>query len=205
MKKLVFTIMFLISSIYLHSQPYRLGINANILTGNEYLNYEIGPSVSLDYRFKHIPFSITGNAIFTLSELSNKNNLSTGFTRTVFSLGIKVNYYPVTWVIEPYIGLGAFYNFNNINSSGTLSPSSDGIIRAPNNLKNNLSSEITGGLNFSANSSINFIFEIANTFNKPSYDLKTIDTKGEKYITTFSKETFDFNSIFIKLGLYFKI
>jgi len=205
MKKLLFTIMFLISSICLYSQPYSLGIKANILTGNKNLNYEIGPSVSIDYRFNQVPFSITGNTIFTLSELSNKNNFSTGFSRTALSLGIRINYYPLVWVIEPYIGVGVFYNFNNINSSGTLSPSSDGFIRSPKNIKNNFSSEITVGINFSTNSSINFIFEVAKTFNKPTYDLKTTDTKGVKYITTFSKETFDFNSIFIKFGLYFKL
>ena len=205
MKRSLLIIILFTSSICLYSQSYRLGIGVNILTGNKYLNYEVGPALNLNYNLKKLPISINGNAIFSLSELSKSNNISTGYTRSVFSLGIGLNYYPIKWAIMPYLGLVTFYNINNLSQSGTPSPSSEGFIRSPGSIKNNFSAEIHGGIIFSANTSINFIVEVSKTYNRPSYNLKITDTRGEKYTSTYSNETFDFNSIFLRLGLNFEI
>jgi len=186
----------------INSQSLRLGITADFLVGNKYLNYEFGPALVLDYSFRNIPVSIQGKARFYLSELSEENNFSAGYTYTLSSVGVSINYYPIDWDIEPYIGLGIAYNFNDLQQSGNAHFLSEGTIRGPGNLENNFSTEITGGINFSANTPINFIVEVTQTFNKPSYNLGISD---KDYNQTIQKTNFNFNSIFLKLGLLFRI
>ncbi len=205
MKRFLGLILFLICSMPIYSQSSRLGINLDILTGNEYLTYEIGPSLVFDYHFANTPFAISGKTSFHLSEFSNGNNFSTGYTRTVFNVGAIINYYPISGAIEPYLGLGVFYNSNNISKSGTPSMSGPGIMLSPSNIKNNFSEEINFGINFSANSPINFVVEVSQTFNKPDYHLNITEMKDVSYYTVTRDETFNFNSLFLRLGLYFKI
>ena len=202
MKKLILFLMLLAGAVY--SQPLRLGIKADILTGNKYLNYEVGPDIELNYFLKRLPVSINACTRFYLGELSNENDFSNGFTLTVSSLGISLNYYPLTWPIEPYVGAGVFYNLINLMSSGNP-VFIDGTIGGPSNVKNSLSEEITLGLNFSANTPINFVAEVSRTFNQPEYTLNKSDSRSNTYSITSMKEQLDFNSLFLKLGLYFKL
>ncbi len=202
MKKLILFLILLVSIAY--SQPLRLGIKADILTGNKYLNYEIGPDIELNYFLKKLPVSINACTRFYLGELSNENNFSFGHTLTVTSLGISLNYYPLTWPIEPYVGAGVFYNIINLMSSGNP-VFIDGTTRGPINVKNSLSEEITLGLNFSANTPINFVVEVTKTFNQPEYTLYISDSRLGSYSNTYKKEHLNFNSLFLKLGLYFKL
>ncbi len=169
------------------------------------MNYEFGPSLKLDYTPKDLPISITGTTRFYLAELSIENNFATGISHYLTSVGVSLNYYPVVFSIEPYVGLGIFYNFNTLQRDGTASPSYNGLIRLPGTIKNNVSAEITGGIKFSANTPINFIVEVTQTFNKPSYNLEV--TKTGVIYTTYptQNENFNFNSLFVKVGMLFKI
>ena len=167
MKKILLFILLLMVNEWIYSQTFKLGILGHFLTGNKYLDYKIGPALVLDYNFKNVPLSVQGNTRFYLGKLSNENIFSTGFTYNVYSIGSQINYYPITWTIEPYIGVGIFYNFNNIQESGTPAPLSDGTIYSPSHIKNNFSGEITGGIKFSAHINVNFIIEVSQTFNKP--------------------------------------
>ena len=171
------------------SQIFRLGLTADFLVDNKYLNYEFGPAIVIDYSIEEIPVSIQAKTRFYLSELSGENNFSTGYTRTVSSIVVNIIYNPINWDIEPYIGLGIAYNFNDLQISGNVHPSVDGTIHLPGDLKNSLSTEVTGGLRLSAKTPINFIVEVTQNFNKPNHG------RGQ----------FNFNSLFLKLGLLFQI
>ncbi len=205
MKSILAIIIFLIGSIFLYSQNLRGGFTADFLTGNKNISFEAGPSIRLVYMFKYLPISITGSGRIYFSELSQENNFSTGISQNIYSIGASVNYYPVKLTIEPYFGLGAFYNFNTLHRDGTPFPTSDGNIRLPGSIRNNASLELTAGLIFSANTPVNFIVEITQIFSKPSYDLIIINTSDIHSASTTRAEVFNFNSLFFKIGFMFRI
>lgn len=185
-KILAFTIFLSITSF---AQSFRLGFTADFLVENRYLNYEFGPAIIIDYSFESIPISIQAKTRFYLSELSGENNFSAGYTYTVSGIVMNFNYYPIDWAIEPYLGFGIAYNFNDLRMSGNMHPLINGTIAGAGKIKDNISGELTAGLKLSANTPINFIAEVSQTFNKPKH--------GENQ--------FNFNSLFLKLGLLFQI
>ncbi len=197
MKKSLLTIIILASTISIYSQSYRLGIGLDILTGNKYIDWQVGPSLVLKYSFEDIPVSVQGSTRFYLAQI-NSRYLSNEYTSTDLSLGISINYYPIRWAIEPFIGAGLFYNSNSITVSGTPGSFAP-IITYPGDIKNNISEEITLGIDFSARSPINFVVEVTQTFNKPG---KIITKDGAKIIKS---ENLNFNSLFLKLGVSFSI
>ena len=205
MKKTATVILILMSFISIYSQSLRLGIKTNFLTGNKYLKYEAGPALSADYFFQDLPVAVNICTRFYLAELSPENNLSTGYTLGVWGIGITTYYYPVQWAIEPYIGAGVFYNSNDLQSEGIGSANIYGSYAFAGYLHNNISGEITLGINFSADTPINFIAEVTRTFNKPGYELNTLKPTGSSYSKTVQKEKFDFNSLFLNIGLAFKL
>ena len=205
MKSLITVIIFSIGNIFLYSQNLRGGFTADFLTGNKYISFEAGPSLRLDYKFKGLPISLTGITRLYLSELSQENNFSTGISQNIYSIGASVNYYPIKFTIEPYFGLGVFYNFNSLHRDGTPFPTSDGNIRLPGNIRNNASVELTAGFIFSANTPINFIVELTQMFSRPSYDLVIINMSDIHSASITRTEVFNFNSLFFKIGLLFRI
>ncbi len=206
MKKVIFITIFLVCDLIMYPQTCSAGFSADFLTGNKYLDYEIGPSLKLDYKLKDLPFSITGTARLYLTGLSSENNFAARIYNNFYSIGVSLNYYPLAFSIEPYVGLGAFYNFNNLQRDGNATPSSDGVIRLPEGLKNSVSAELTAGVKFSANTPINFIVEVTQTFNSPKYNLDIQYPYGASNggIRTQAK-TINFNSLLVKIGLMFKI
>lgn len=198
-------VIILLSNICIYSQQLKLGVKADFLTGNKYINYQVGPAVALDYSLSQIPFSVQGTVRFSLGELSNENQFSTGYAFTVFSAGLSLNYYPVVWPIEPYLSAGVFFNSNSFQESGTPSEDFSGNMYFLTGLKNNISGELTFGIKFSANTPVNFIAEVTQTFNKPDYTLKTLNSQNGTYREITRKEKFNFNSMFLKLGLLFNI
>lgn len=75
-----------------------------------------------------------------------------------------------------------------------------GSLLSSNIVEHNFSSEITGGLILSAKTPVNLFVEVTQTFNKPDYDLILLDSDYNK---TTRKEKFNFNALFIKLGVRF--
>ncbi len=198
-------VIILLSNVCIFPQQLKLGVKADFLTGNKYINYQLGPAVALDYSLSQVPVSVQGTVRFSLGEFSSENHFSTGQTFTVFSAGLAVNYYPVTWAIEPYLGAGLFYNSNSIQSSVTPSPDFSGNMYFPTALKNNISGELTLGIKFSANTPVNFITEITQTLNRPGYILKTLNNNNGIYSEIKKEEKLNLNSLFLKLGLLFNL
>jgi hypothetical protein len=166
-----FTLIFIfIVSISVFPQYFRAGLSANFLMKNKNLSYQVGPSLIADYTFEKVPFTISANLRFYLAEFNDESKSFSGRSMGMTSIGASISYYPIRWAIEPYIGTGFFYNAHQIDEGPYI---------------NNFSMEVTGGLKFSANSRINFISEISQSFDKP--------------------QNFDFNSLFLKLGLLFRI
>lgn len=200
MKKLIIALLLVVSSPTSNSQTVKLGGLFDFMLGNKNLTHELGPDVNIEYLLDGIPISLSGCVRLHLSELNDeKFKFSRGYTYNIYSLGIVVKYYPIRWDIEPYIGCGLFYNFNNSKAS-EMPYFINGYLINPNIIGYNFSTEISGGLIFSARNPINFIFEITQSFNKPSYDLILLDSDNNK---TIKKEQFNFNSFFIKLGVRF--
>lgn len=200
MTKVLISLVFLMSFTYTNSQSFKLGGSFDFMLGNKYLAYELGPAVNIEYLLEAVPISINGCARLHLSGLNDETyKFSLGHTYVIYSVGTSIKYYPISWDIEPYIAFGLFYNFIKTNSSGHPS-FINGFIVSPNIDENNFSTEITGGLILSAKTPINFIVEVTQAFNKPDYDLILIDYDNNK---TTKKEKFNFNSLFIKLGVRF--
>ena len=87
------------------------------------------------------------------------------------------------------MGVGVFYNVYNLKHSGNVHPSFSWVVYLPGSVEDNVTTEITAGIKFSANSTINFISEVTKTYNKANY----------------KSGIFNFNSLFLKLGLLFEI
>jgi hypothetical protein len=200
MKKLIIVFIFIVSCTSVYSQQYRLGLRADFLTGNEYINWQAGPSLVLKYSLTNLPLSIQGSTRFYLAEM-NGSKLSSGYTYTDFSFGVSVNYYPIHWAIEPYAGFGIFYNSNNFSKDGMYSLFNNKYVIYPDKIKNNISEEVTLGIDFSAESPINFIVEVVQTFNSPG----KIITRNLSNNDVLKEENLNLNSLFIKIGLSFRI
>ena len=185
MKSIIIFLFILIASSATYTQTIRLGLTADFLVENKYLDYEFGPSLTAEYRFQYLPISIQGKTRLYLGELSEENNFPAGFTFSNVSVGINFVYLPIRWDIDPFVGLGIYYNIYDLKVSGNRFYGPDDRINSPGKFNNNLSFEITSGLKFSANTPINFITEVTKTFNHVG--------------------NVNFNSLFLKIGLLFKL
>ena len=199
MKKVLLLIIFLVYTINVNSQSFILGITGNFLTGNKYYSYQFGPALLAECSFESIPISIVGTVRGYISEL--RKDYLPGYNNNVFSIGASVNYFPINWAIEPYVGFGIFYNSNDIKTGGMRS-SVNGNYLYLENADNYFSGDISMGVKFSANTPINFIVEVARTFSKPVGLIKADMVTNE----ILSKdEIFLFNSLFVKFGLLFQL
>jgi hypothetical protein len=200
--KFLVTIFFLLSFAEIKPQNFKLGGSFGLMLGNKYLAYNLGPTVNIEYLLEVVPISINGCVRLHLSELNDETyKFSWGYTYTIYSLGTIIKYYPISWDIEPYIALGLFYNFNNVESSGHPA-FINGYLVGQKIVEYNFATEITGGLILSAKTPANLFVEVTQTFNKPNYDLIMIDSDGNK---TTKNEEFNFNSLFLKLGVLFSL
>jgi hypothetical protein len=198
MKK--FILIICLYPILLNAQDFRLGFTGDFLTGNKYLNYQVGPALIADYSFEDLPISVRGSARFYLAELTSEG-FSAGYSYTDLSIGPSIEFYPFVWAIEPYLGAGMYYNSNNFTKNGNQSLLDDGTLRLVGNVKNNISLELTAGVKFSAKTPINFIVEVTQTFNQPA-DYIIMDGYSENIL---SQEKLNLNSLILKLGLLFRI
>ena len=190
MLKYLICIIVIISSPICHSQYFRLGGGINFLMQSDYFNYQIGPSIICDYTFDKIPCSVALNIRGCLGEFDfGKHHL--GKYYTMLSYGTCFNYYPVKWVIEPYIGVGAFFNSHSI---------SEGI----GNM-NNFSGECTLGFKLSAKTANNFFLEITKSYSKPSHEYEVYDPITFKSTYKTANKEYNFNSLYIKVGVMFKL
>ena len=198
MKK-IFTIFLLFAALN-NAQDFKLGFTGDFLTGGRYLNYQVGPTIIADYSFKYLPLSLRMNAKFYLAEVTSEG-FSAGYTYTSFSLGPSINFYPITWAIEPYIGAAIYYTSNSFTQNGNQSPSVEGTLSSIGNVRNTVSYELTAGLKFAAKTPINFIVEVSQSFNNPA---DRIISNGYPY-KILSSEQLKFKSLTLKLGLIFRI
>ena len=190
MFKYLIIIIVVLSSTVSNSQYFRMGGGINFLMQSEYFTYQIGPSIICDYTFKKIPCSVSLNIRGCMGEFdSGKHRL--GKFYTILSYGSCFNYYPVKWVIEPYIGLGAFFNSLSI---------SEGV----GNM-NNFSGECTLGFKLSAKTKNNFFIEVTKSYSRPSYEYEVYDPVTFKNTNVTSTKEYNFNSLNIKVGVMFKL
>ena len=202
MKKFLVSVIIFLSFAEIKPQNFKIGGSFNFMLGNKNLAYELGPAINIEYLFDDLPISINGCARFRLSALNNDTyQFSWSNDYTIYSLGTIIKYYPYKWDIEPYIAYGLFYNSFNSNSSGHPT-FINGFIISPKIDKNNLSSEITAGLILTAKTPVNIVFEVTQSFNKLDYDLIMLDSDYNKKTL---KEEFNFNALFIKLGVRFSL
>lgn len=193
---IIIIVFILISNSYINSQTFKLGITSDVLLGNENINHQFGPDLILDYSLKRLPVSIEIHTRFYVTEISSRK-LSFIYDNNLLSVGASINYSPIVSRIEPYIGLGLFYNFNNIETVGN-----GDYERLLNYPRGNFSPEIIGGLKLFADKPFNIIIEAAQTFNNTgkikifNVDITPIFIK---------EEDISFNSFFIKAGILFKI
>jgi len=201
MKKIIVLIFYF--CILVSAQNFKLGGSFDFMLGNKNLAIEVGPAINLEYLLDVIPISINGCVRLHYSELNdNTYKFSWGYTYSTYSIGTIIKYYPITWDIEPYIALGLFYNFNNAKASEMASPFINGYTVGQKIVEHNFSTELTGGLILTAKTPINLFVEVTQSFNKPDYDLILLDSDNNK---TTRKEKFNFNALFIKLGVRFNI
>lgn len=201
MVKLFVLLIFVMNFEYISPQSFKLAGSLDFMLGNKDLAIEVGPAINMEYLFESLPISINGGARIHYSVLNNNTfKFSWGYSYTIYSIVSSIKYYPFSWDIEPYIAFGLSYNFINKNNSSGHPYFNNGYIVGQNIVEHNFSSEITGGLILSAKTPVNLFVEVTQTFNKPDYDLFIIDYYNNK---TTKKDKFNFNSLFIKLGVRF--
>lgn len=203
MKKFLVSVIIFLSFAKIKPQDFKLGGSLDLMLGNENLAYELGPAVNIEYLFESLPISINGGARIHYSAINNETyKFSWSYDYIIYSIVTSIKYYPFSWDIEPYIACGLLYNFINKNNSSGHPYYNNGYIVGQNIVEHNFSTEITGGLILSAKTPVNLFVEVTQTFNKPDYDLFLIDYYNNK---TTKKEKFNFNSLFIKLGVRFNL
>jgi hypothetical protein len=170
------------------------------MPGNKNLTIEVGPAINIEYSLDAFPISINGCVRLHYSELNDETfKFSYGYAYSIYSAGTIIKYYPIKWDIVPYIALGLFYNFIHTNHS-EMANFINGYIVSQKTVEQNISTEITGGLILSAKTPVNLIVEVTQSFNKLDYNLIPSDSDHN---TTTRKEKFNFNALFIKLGVRF--
>ncbi len=199
MKKKFFITILLLGNICLFPQSLRIGVGGNFLISNKYYDYQFGPSFLAEYSFEKIPFSIKASTGIYFSELSNE--YLPGYVNYPFNFGISINYFPINWAIEPYVGIGAFYYSNSLKAGG-MPATINGNIQGIDNSDNNFSLEVIGGIKFSAKTPVNFIVEISQDFSK-SRDLISYNPLTRVVID--KKKINIFNSMTVRFGLLFQI
>src|SRR5690606_26791084 len=197
---IIIVIIAILSNSFIIAHNLKLSGSADILLSGKNISYMFSPSIILEYRFQNLPFSILANTHFYLYELSDKEKYLSNYSYTTFGLGASVNYYPFSWAIEPYLGLGLMFNTNNISQPGNTH-FIDGKQIALRKVDNNVSADIKFGLLLSAKSPINVIFESSYRINKPESEIALISYPNEEIINN----NLDFNSVFFKIGLVFKL
>jgi len=199
MKKILFVAILLLGNINLLPQSIRIGFSGNFLVSNKYYNYQFGPSLIAEYSFEKIPISIKATTGIYFSELNNE--YLPGYVNYPFNFGFSINYFPINWAIEPYVGIGAFYYSNSLKAGG-MPKIINNTVKHLDNTDNNFSLEITGGIKFSAKTPVNFIVEVSQDFSN-SRDLVTTDLKTQTIIER--KKINIFNSMIVRIGLLFQI
>ena len=196
MKKIILIVFILIGNNCINSQTVRAGTTINISLGNTNLDYQFGPALVLDYSLKDLPISFQLRTRFYITAIDSKR-LSAAYSNNLFSIGSLINYFPIVSKIEPYIGLGLFYNSNNFAQDGNATGESF----LNYSESSNFSGEIIGGIKFFADKSFNSIIEVTRTLNNTG-KVSTYDLEHKNVI---KEEDISFNSIFIKAGILFKI
>lgn len=207
MKK-IFLFLILISAVS-YCQNIKAGSELNIVTGSKNLSSLVGINLFVQYDFIELPISFQGNIrLNPFSEISNENKYIGSYSYTNYNFGLSFNYYPINWAIEPYIGIGTFYNLNDLSQSGMPRTINVKTVLL-NNINNNLSLEIIGGIKFAANSPINFIVEVNYSFSNPEYELSLYSAdwseESANYTIENIQDKLDLNSLFLKLGLMFNL
>ena len=96
-------------------------------------------------------------------------------------------------------------NIYIISAEGTPSPDLYGTYISASDIRSNISGELALRVKFSADTPINFSIEVTQAFNKPAYNRIVSRTNGCLYTRTVKRNKFDFSSLFLKIGLFFKI
>lgn len=198
-KTILLSILFFITgTTQINSQSIKLGLAGNFLVGNKYYNYQLGPSLMGKYSFESLPVSMIVGIRFYTSELDN--DYLPGYSNNVFSFGASIYYNPIHWAIEPYVGAGVYYNSNRLKPGG-MPASVNGAIISVKNADNNISGEITVGITLSANDPLNIVVELTQSFSKPA-----ILVASDEVNNTLNERSIKiFNSLFIRVGILFKI
>jgi hypothetical protein len=202
MKTILLLMVLIISSIDF-SQEFKLGFAGGVAIDSKHLNHQLGPSVIGDFTFKNIPIFIRAGAQYYLSELNNENNLSWSANNNFLNVGFSVNCYYRYNIIQPYVGAGVFYNFNNIESAGKPSKEYDGALHGFSNVENNASLEITGGIKLLLKTDVDLLLELTQSFNSPEYDQSVFNVTTNQ--RTVRRASFNFDAILVKFGALFSL
>jgi hypothetical protein len=164
------------------AQTYSLGGSLDFSLENEISDLRAGPNLMFLYSFEDLPISLRFDSHYYLNEI--------GYEYSNFNFGSEVLFSPISCVIEPYVGVGLRYNINEISSEG-LDPN------PPKNIRNNFSGEFISGINFSANSPINFIMEIYYTTHNPKFNYE--------YDSKIVRKRLKLNVVFLRAGIMFRL
>jgi hypothetical protein len=203
MKKIT-SLVILLSSISL-AQSTGLGFTFDFLLHNKYLSRQAGAALIYEFPVTKLPLTIRANMKFYYGKVSS-DRFYAYYDYTNFSAGASLNYYPVEYIVKPYIGAGIYYTSNGFIGRSDRSlprePANDGTYHLIGNVNNSADFEFTLGLMFAAGTSINVIAEITQTINHPADEIIFID---ETYRHEVSRSQLNFNSLILKLGLLFRI
>ncbi|MBZ0181965.1 MAG: hypothetical protein K8F60_05870 [Melioribacteraceae bacterium] len=167
MKSLSLMIFYFLLAPIIHSQNIFMGLGASLLLPSSEINTGAGFYVSAESELLE-QFLIRGYSSFLLSEFSaNNQELKTDqyYQTQIEITGI---YKPISWNIEPYVGVGLGY-YNPENQQSGNANVINGFPVGIKDIKSGVGTNILIGLDLSPKSKVNFIVEFKRTFFKTNY------------------------------------
>jgi|GEM_PF-4621472 len=184
MRKLIIIWLCIVGSA-IYSQQLKLGGTVNFSVSGSSIDFLFGQGMRLEYDFQSLPISVGGNTNFYIGEVKGS------FRRA--ALGASMHYFPIRAFMEPYLGAGFSYNFNN-RETGNGYP----ILKET---ENNLTVELLFGVNLTPKDKICIINEISYEVNQPRYS--TYHYENNEQVTT--RQKLDLNTLLWKFGLMVKL
>lgn len=158
---------FLFLAPLIKSQSLNFGIGFSYYLPNTEINTGGGANLFAETKIYNI-FTLRGSGSFILSEFSTKNQELKTDQYYQTQIEIAGIYKPISWNIEPYVGVGLGY-YNPENQQSGNANVINGFPVGIKDIKSGVGANILIGLDLSPKSKVNFIVEFKRTFFKTNF------------------------------------
>ena len=203
MKKGIFIISFFLVLVSTQTaQHYRVGSGFTVGLPNNNQNLGGGFNLFVEYKSTS-PFSFRTSGGFSISKFKDSNPYTNGKTTSLYWIEGSLIYAPFQSEYEPYIGGGIGYYFitaEDFNEVKTLTGN-----YSPQELSNKFSYHAEAGFIYPISESIKLHAQVKYLYLPKEIIIQSEETINEELIKRTIEEDFDLSTIYITVGLVFKI